>query len=96
MCRKAAGVILAVITEFAGRQTDIDKDDDGRAVSVNIFIADDTTAKINANYVVSCGLQQKRRESQINERITKQPNLCDRKGYQMIVASGVNLQILLP
>ena len=50
---KAAGVILAVCARFSGGWTDINKDEDGRFISANIILADDTTARINAVYGVS-------------------------------------------
>ena len=50
---KAAGVVLAVCARYAGGWTDINKDEDGRAISANIILDDDTTARINVVYGVS-------------------------------------------
>ena len=50
---KAAGVILAVCARFAGGWKDINKDEDGRAISANIMLDDDASARINAVYGVN-------------------------------------------
>ena len=94
---KAAGVTLAIIAQFAGGWTDIDKDDDGRAISANIILGDDTTARINAVYGVSGAsspnftsfINKSMAEARLNDYITKQSKMCDHRSFHMVVAGGV-------
>ena len=48
---KADGVVLAVCARFAGGWTDINKDEDGRAISANIILDDDATARTRGTWL---------------------------------------------
>ena len=94
MGSKAAGVILPI----AGGWIDLTKDMDGREINANIFLGDDSTARVNATYGVSGAscpnsistTVKHMREAKLNDYITEQLKICDAKGYHMVVAGDIN------
>ena len=95
---KAAGVMLTLRADFAGGRTDITEDTDGRAMSANIYLGDDSTARMNGTYGVSGACcpnftsftNKRKAEAKLNYYITTQTRTCYEKAYHMVVAGDMN------
>ena len=91
-------MVLAVCARFASGWTDINKDEDSRAISANIILDDGTTTRINAVYGVSgagspnfTSFRNKNlAEARLNDHLTKQSMICEQGCLHMVVAGDIN------
>ena len=84
---RAAGVFLVLTATYAGGWTDISTDTNGRAISANVALRDDSQVRMTAAYGVSGTCcpnfssfpAQKQAEVRLTVYITSQARLCQEK-----------------
>ena len=87
-----------VTAEYAGGWIDINYDTDGRAISANLNLSDDSTVRMTAAYGVSGACcpnfvsfpAKNLAAARLNRYITLQARMCQEKGYHTVVVGDTN------